>query len=130
MTDRDAESPLKRLMQVAIVLFFMPALIFSAWQKARDFDPYAEMFFTKTYVEPTLDMPGEMRIAAWVLIAIGALVAFAGLSGFRKPDLSRTMSFLVLLLGAEVMAFGATFFIGAASAEQKIAARQAAVQEG
>lgn len=117
-------------MQVAIVLFFMPVLIFSAWQKAGNFDPYAEMFFTKTYVEPTLDMPGEMRIAAWVLIGIGALVAFVGLSGFRKPDLSRMMALLILLLGAEVMAFGTAFHIGAGSAEQKIAERHAVVTDG
>lgn len=109
-------------MQIAIVLIVLPLIVFSGWQKAKDFDPYSDSFFTKTYVEPTDEMPDEMRFVGWIMVGIGGLVAYAGVSGLRKPELSKGMSLLILLLGLEVMAFGGTFFAAARSVEDKIAA--------
>lgn len=130
MSAREPESPLRRLTQVAIVFVALPTLVTLAWLNAGQFDPYTDSYFTKTYVEPTPEMPGEMRIAGLVLAGIGGLVALAGLSGLRKAGNSRKAALLVLLLGGEVMAFGGAFFVAAGSAEDRIALRSAAPATG
>lgn len=112
--------PFVRAMQWFVVLFFFPALAAVAWIKAPGFDPYTMSFFTKTYVEPTHDMPGDIRIVGWIMIGIGAIVAYAGLKGVVKRIGKWLDNAMLLWIGMLVVAFGASFFAAADSAQERI----------
>ena len=65
-TEDQRSHPVKRIAGIVFALVLMPLLVVIGWNKAVQFDPYAMSFFTKTYVEPTPDMPEQIRIAGWV----------------------------------------------------------------
>jgi hypothetical protein len=116
--------PSNTLMQIAIGCFFMPALVWAAWSKAWQFDPYTMSFFTKTYVAPTPDMPGELRIAGWVLIVIALLPGYAGFKGMMKRIGKIWENLLLLWFGCLIAAFGGAFFIAADAAQVRISREQ------
>lgn len=120
MSDR----PSTTLMQIAICFVFMPALVWAAWSKAWKFDPYTMSFFTKTDVAPTPDMPGELRIAGWVMIGIALLPGYAGFKGVMKRIGKLWESLLLLWFGCLIAGFGSAFFIAADSAQVRISLEQ------
>lgn len=80
--------------------------------------------FTKTYVSPTLDMPGEMRIAGWVLIVIALLPGYAGFKGMMKRIGKMWESLLLQWFGCLIAAFGGALFIAADAAQVRISREQ------
>lgn len=110
-------------MQILIAFVFLPALTWAAWNKAWQFDPYTMSFFTKTYVAPYPEMPGELRIAGWVVIALAALPGYAGLKGVVKRIGRRRDSMLLVWVGCLIAGFGSAFFVAADSAQARIAER-------
>jgi hypothetical protein len=123
MVTRMSESPLTRAVQVFIVGFSMPVLVGLAWWKAPRFDPYTMTFFTRTHVVPTPEMPGEMRIAGWIMIGIGALLLWVTLQGIRKKVHTLRETAMIFLMGLEIAAFGGAFFVAADSAQHRLAER-------
>lgn len=116
----ESRHPLTRAMQWLLVLFFFPGLAFVSWQKAWQFDPYTMSFFTKTYVEPSPEMPGELRIVGWIMIGIGLLVAYAGVKGMVRRIGAWIDSLMLLWIGVMVGLFGGSFFIAANAAQERI----------
>ena len=80
--------------------------------------------FTKTYVPPTLDMPGEMRIAGWVLIVIALLPGYAGFKGMMKRIGKFRENLFLLWFGCLIAAFVGAFFIAADAAQVRISQEQ------
>ncbi len=118
---RMSDSPLTTVMQIVFAFVVMPVLLGSAWLKAWQFDPYTMSFFTKTYVVPTLDMPGEMRIAGWVMIGIAALLGYVGVKGIAKRIGKVRDCLLLLWVACLIAGFGGAFFIAADAAQVRIA---------
>ncbi|RGP40289.1 hypothetical protein BPTFM16_00571 [Altererythrobacter insulae] len=117
---KKAVHPVVRAFGIFFVCIGLPSLIAIAWWKAVTFDPYTQSFFTKQWVEPTPDMPGQMRIAGWVFIGLGALLAIepAVIVALEKRKLKQ--AFLMVWIGGLVSAFGGAFFLAANSAQAKI----------
>ncbi|MEO1206357.1 MAG: hypothetical protein AAFV45_08490 [Pseudomonadota bacterium] len=121
---RMSDSLLTRVMQAVFAFVVMPAMVGSAWLKAEKFDPYATSFFTKTYVEPTADMPDEMRLAGWVFIGIAAWLSYVGIKGTVKR-IGKLRECLVLVwVACLIAAFGGAFFVAADAAQLRIAQSQ------
>lgn len=114
-------------------LFFgfvgLPVLVAIAWYQAPQFDPYSEIFFSRFYVEPSPEMPGEMRIAGWVFVGLGALLAIEPILVALFGRLKWRHVPLMLWLGAWVAAFGGAFFVAADTAEAAIE-RETRVETG
>jgi hypothetical protein len=108
----------RKMFFVGIVL---PTLVALAWWKAPQFDPLATSFFTRSYIEATTEMPGEMRIVGWVFIGIGGLLGWVALQGVRRAVHTRGETAILALLALEVAAFGGAFFVAADSAQERIA---------
>ena len=121
---RMKEGPLATVMQVAFAFVVMPIMVWAAWSKAWQFDPYTMSFFTKTYVVPSPGMPGELRIVGWVMIAVAALPGYAGYVGFVKRIGKLRENLLLLWIGCLIAAFGGSFFIAADAAQVRIAQEQ------
>ena len=117
---RMSDSPLTTAMQIVFGFVVMPTLVWAAWSKAWQFDPYTMIFFTKTYVVPTPEMPNELRIAGCVMIAIAALPGYAGFKGIVKRIGKLRDSLLLLWVGCLIAAFGGAFFIAADAAQVRI----------
>ena len=124
MLVRMSDSPLTTVMQILIAFVFLPLLVWAAWSKAWLFDPYTMSFFTKTYVVPTPEMPGGLRIAGWVMIAIAALPGYAGIKGIVKRIGKLRDSLLLLWVGCLIAGFGGAFFIAADTAQVRISQEQ------
>lgn len=124
MVVRNSDSLLTNGMQILICLVFMPALVWAAWSKAWQFDPYTMSFFTKIYVAPTPEMPGELRIAGWVMIVIAALPGYPGIIGIVKRIGKLRHSLMLLWLACLIAAFGGSFFIAADAAQVRISQEQ------
>ncbi len=122
---RDGNHPATKLSGLVFAFFMMPFLVVIAWLKAPEFDPYTTSFFTKTYIEPTLDMPGELRIAGWVFIGIGALLMFAAVNGLVKARVRFREIWVVLWVSISIALFGGAFFVAADSAQSRIEREQA-----
>jgi hypothetical protein len=120
----DPPHPIAAILRLLISTVFMPALVVLAWWKALQFDPYRTSFFTKTYIEPTLDMPDEFRIAGWVIIGIGALVIAALANGLLRRRVVFREIWTAMWMGLLLAAFGGAFFLAANRAEEAIAARE------
>ena len=117
---RMSDSPLTTVMQILFAFGFLPFLVWAAWSKAWLFDPYTMSFFTQTYVAPTPGMPGELRIAGWVMIAIAALPGYAGIKGIAKRIGKLRDSLLLVWVGCLIAGFGGAFFIAAEAAQVRI----------
>jgi len=113
-------------MQVAWVGFMMPVLIGIAWWHAPKFDPYTMSFFTKTYVEPTPEMPRDFRIFGGIVVGLGAMLGWATLQGIRKKVHSLRDTMLVGLMALEITVFGGAFFVAADAAQTQIEQEQSA----
>lgn len=124
MTLRDADHPVTKFMQVAWVAFMLPVLIAMAWWKAPQFDPYTMSFFTKTYVEPTAEIPRGLRIFGGVVVGLGALLGWATLQGIRKKVHSLRDTTLIGLMAIEFAIFGGAFFVAADAAQTRIEQEQ------
>ncbi len=120
----DPPHPIAAILRLLISTVFMPALVVLAWWKALQFDPYRTSFFTKTYIEPTRDMPDEFRIAGWVIIGIGALVIAALANGLLRRRVVFREIWTAMWMGLLLAAFGGAFFLAANQAEEAIAARE------
>ena len=116
--------PIATAARTLIAAVFMPTLVVVAWWKASRFDPYTMAFFTKTYIEPTADMPGEFRIFGAVVIGIGALVIAALVNGLVRGRVVLREIWMAMLMGVMIMAFGGAFFLAADRAADAIAARE------
>ncbi len=105
-------------------LFFgfigLPVLVALAWWKAPQFDPYSQIFFTRFYVEPTPEMPGEMRIMGWVFAGLGGLLIFEPIVVALFGRLKWRQVALMIWLGGWIAAFGGAFFVAADTAETRI----------
>lgn len=112
--------PVKRTAGIVFALVLMPLLVILAWNKAGQFDPYTMSFFTKTYVEPTPDMPEQMRIGGWVMIGLGALVGYAAINAMLKGVGTVGERLMTLWAAALVALFGASFFVAADAAKERI----------
>lgn len=121
---RMSDSPLATVMQIIFAFVVMPFMVWAAWSKAWQFDPYTMSFFTKTYVVPTPEMPDELRIAGCVMIAIAALPGYAGFKGIVKCIGKLRDSLLLLWVGCLIAAFGGSFFIAADAAQVRISQEQ------
>ncbi|MCP1337814.1 hypothetical protein [Futiania mangrovi] len=117
---RMSNSPLTTAMQLAIGFVFLPSLVWSAWSKAWQFDPYTMSYFTKTYVVPTPEMPDELRIAGLVMFLIAALPGYAGIKGIVKRIGKLRENLLLLWVGCLIAAFGGAFFVAAETAQVRI----------
>jgi hypothetical protein len=124
MIPRDPDSPLTAVRQIFFGFIVMPTFVVLAWYKAPQFDPYTMSFFTKTFIEPTLDMPGEIRIIGWVMIGIGAWLVYAGGKSIIKRIGSLRERLLVLWIGCLIAAFGGAFFVAANAAQDRIIQEQ------
>lgn len=121
---RMSDSPLTTVMQSVFAFVVMPVMVGSAWLKAEQFDPYATSFFTKTYVEPTADMPDEMRLAGWVFIGIAVWLGYVGIKGIAKR-IGKLRECLVLVwVACLIAAFGGAFFVAAGAAQVRITQEQ------
>lgn len=109
-----------------IVLIGMHLTVGAAWWQAIEFDPYTASFFTKTYVEPTPEMPRDMRIIGWICLGVGALIAIGGVQGFRKATAKAIDLLTVIWLAVLIAAFGGAFFVAANSAQARISEELAA----
>lgn len=127
---RMSDSPLTTVMQILIAFVFLPLLVWAGWSKAWQFDPYTMSFFTKTYVAPYPGMPGELRIAGCVMIAIAALPGYAGLKGIVKRIGKFRDSLLLLWVGCLIAGFGGSFFIAADTAQVRITQEQGKIKQG
>jgi hypothetical protein len=110
--------------RVIVSIIGLGVLAALAWWKALQFDPYTMSFFTKTYFVPTPDMPGDMRLFAWVIFGIAALLGWSTLQGISKKVHSRMETALMFVLTFEIAAFGGAFFVAANMAESAIAAHE------
>jgi hypothetical protein len=120
----DPPHPIAAMLRLLISTVFMPALVVLAWWRAEQFDPYTMSFFTKTYIEPTPDMPDEFRIFGWIIIGIGALVLAAMANGlWRKRVVFREIR-MAIWMGFLIAAFGGSFFLAANRSESAIAAKE------
>ncbi len=124
MAASNSDSPPINGMQILIAFVFLPALVWAAWSKAWIFDPYTMSFFTKFYVAPTPEMPGELRIVGWIMIAIALLPGYAGIKGLAKRIGKLRENLLLLWVGCLIAAFGGAFFIAADVAQVRIAQEQ------
>lgn len=121
---RDGNHPATKASGLLFALFIMPCLVVIAWMKAPGFDPYSMSFFTKTYVEPSPEMPGELRIAGLVFIGIGSLLLLAGINGLAKARVRLREIWMVLWIGFCIVLFGSAFFVAADSAKDRIEQEQ------
>lgn len=121
---RMSDRPLHTAMQIAIGFVFLPVLVWAAWSKAWQFDPYTMSYFTKTYVAPSPEMPGELRMAGWVMIALAALTGYASIKAIVKRIGKLWESLLLLWVACLIAAFGSAFFIAADSAQLRILQEQ------
>ncbi|MEL7189319.1 MAG: hypothetical protein AAGK17_07185 [Pseudomonadota bacterium] len=112
--------PITSAFGILFAVVGLPLLVFLAWQKAAAFDPFSQSFFTKEYIEPTADMPREIRIGGWVFIAIGVLLALEPAIAAVRGKLKAKHALLMLWLGALVATFGGAFFAAADSAQLRI----------
>ncbi len=124
MTRSDADHPVTKIMQVAWVGFMLPVLIGIAWWKAPQFDPYTMSFFTKTYVEPTPEMPRDFRIFGGVVVGLGVLLGWSTLQGIRKKVHTLRDTVIIGLMALEIAAFGGAFFVAADAAQDRIEQEQ------
>lgn len=117
---RDGNHPATKFFGLAFAFIMMPMLVVIAWINAVEFDPYSTSFFTKVYVEPTHEMPVEMRIAGGVFITIGLLLAGLAISGLAKARVSFREIGVVLWASICIAMLGGAFFVAANSAEERI----------
>ncbi|WP_197920343.1 hypothetical protein [Aurantiacibacter sediminis] len=101
----------------------MPILVLAAWYKAWSFDPYSEIFFTRFFVQPTPEMPGEIRIAGWLFLGLGILLAAEPAIAALVRRMNWKQAALMAWLGGLTAAFGGAFFVAADAAESKIEQR-------
>jgi hypothetical protein len=118
--------PLRRAFGFFFAAVGLPALVVMAWTMAPDFDPYTQTFFAKQWVEPTPELPGNLRITGWIMIGLGALfviepAVYAALGKRALRDMA-----LLIWLGALVAAFGMAFFAAADAAQNRISQEQSA----
>ena len=121
---KEPEHPAAVIRRILFAGVFMPVLVGVAWWKAADFDPYTSSFFTKTYIEPTLGMPGELRMAGWVFIGVGVLLFAITLYGLLRIRVVLREVAVVIWVAVLFMAFGGAFFVAADSAQEAITARE------
>ncbi len=114
------QHPLSRIWGVFFGAIGLPVLVAIAWYQAPQFDPYSEIFFSRFYVTPSPQMPGEMRIVGWVFVGLGALLAVEPIIAAFLGRLKWRHVALMIWLGAWVAAFGGAFFVAADSAAAKI----------
>jgi hypothetical protein len=119
----DPPHPIAAILRLLISTLFMPALVVLAWWKALQFDPYTMSFFTKTYIEPTPDMPDQFRIFGWIIVGIGALLLAALANGLWRRRVVFREIWTAIWMGLLVTAFGGAFFLAANRAEEAIASR-------
>ncbi|MEN3972910.1 hypothetical protein WJS89_09550 [Sphingomicrobium sp. XHP0235] len=95
-------------------------LVILAWRKALGFDPYSDAFLTKTYVEPSPEMPSDMRIVGWVFVAVAALLFIDPVVAFVRKRIGWRHLALMVYLASVMMAFGGATFVAAERAEVRI----------
>lgn len=121
MSERNPDSPILMFRKMFFVGIVLPTTIAFAWWKAPQFDPFTTRFFTRSYIEPTAEMPGDLRVLGWVLISLGGLLGWVTLQGVRRAVHTRGETAILALLALEVAVFGGAFFVAADSAEERIA---------
>ena len=117
---RTAVHPVLRAFGIFFVCIGLPSLVALAWLKAGTFDPYTQSFFSKRWIEPTPDMPGQIRMGGWMFIGLGALLAIEPMVVGALGKLKIKQVFLMLWIGGLLIAFGAAFFVAAESSQAKI----------
>ena len=115
---------LAQALRLFFAFFLFPAVVAAAWVKAVRFDPYAMSFFTREYIAPTPEMPGEIRLFGWIVIGIGAVLALAACRAGAKGLVPWRDAGLTLWVCALVAALGGAFHLAADRAAEAIAQQE------
>lgn len=122
------EHPIVKYRRLFWALVLMPTLAAVAWWKAASYNPYTTSFFTKIYIAPSPELPGEMRLAGWVIVTVGALLLVIFMWGLAKKRLRASEGWAEILFALLLVAFGGAFFVAAQSAQFHI--DQRTISEG